>query len=1239
MKDTWKRTGGAVLAFLGAVILLWAGVGCGKQGVDGRFEYRTGSVTAELTGVVPQQGEMTGNPEGDPSHGRLEVPKRLGGKPVESVAPRAFCQSWDTISVKIPRGVSRIGEEAFAGCKNLVWVELPARLERVEDGLFRNCRRMTESILPDRVSEIGAYAYFGCVQLSRLALPAHLRSVGPHAFSGCHSLERLELPPGIVDIPEGAFEGCVGLRTLRLPAGVTNIGARAFAGCVSLTEIELPGGLRSLGEEAFAGCAGLSGMELPSGLETIGAAAFSGCSRLEDLRVREGNVHYKTEDGALLTADGRILLACAARPGGTHSVPDGIREIGDGAFADCGWLESISIPASVERLGVRAFAGCGNLKSVELPSGLLTMGLECFRRAGLTRVEVPPGVKTLEDGVFSGCEELEEVRLVPGLEAVKVETFRQCSRLRGIRFPETVREVHPSAFVNCFSLGAVEVADGNPVYSSRDGVLFRDGGAELALCPGARTGSYDVPATVKRIGPDAFRASGVERVSVPDSVESIGESAFRDCRRLHQMTLGEGVREIAAEAFAGCIALWKCVLPRSVERAGEGLFAGCSGLLMLVIPDGLLTEGTPEDAWQVPQGCTVLSRSAWEEEGRGQRAGTASDPFFGWYAEEDLDVVCFEGTVLAASAVPDPENNDYDNCLYALLVELDSVLTETPASTNIARVVLVNAPIMKDRTLFGTNEFVPGDKVFFMSADYDAMPQEILEVQLSDDILSFEHQQYYPLKTRKLAAFRKTGNKDFAKREITVLPIRSLPKDARAAEARRERIQAELRRIESEVAAHGGSFEAWREEYRPISEKWLQLCREDFAGWIGDSYFAAGGPETSYQTQEFIEGILPYKQYLEENNIDLIVVRMPTKWDFAARVLASEDFQENPAWVEHYRECLAHDIEIVDPMPEMWKERFDYPMFYFYNKLKEFHPFEGTSFIVAKETAKVLQRYSFEPSESEITLADAEFKTELPYYYWPAGNGKFDPAKPIPFKKVVRDGEPIGNLVPSSGSPFVFLSNSFFWYPLRPLGASVPGYTAYFLQALPDWFYQDGAHGHLIKSLCSRQALLNGRRAVLMVGDHKCWGPIPAMPKYILDHATRITLEKTLAPTSDEIAIGNPDGFGVSDEDGRLSFVYPVKPPGQRSKQFEMAFEIPAMEGKTSCMVRVNFAEVHNIGLDLTGAQDGESFDSCFLPYGENQYADLFVPVSGTDTEVKVVFRAFQPEKPCTVNNVELWYY
>ena len=52
------------------------------------------------------------------------------------------------------------------------------------------------------------------------------------------------------------------------------------------------------------------------------------------------------------------------------------------------------------------------------------------------------------------------------------------------------------------------------------------------------------------------------------------------------------------------------------------------------------------------------------------------EPFYELYHNSKLESVCFQGTIRATSAIPDPETNDYDNCLYALLVELDSFFAD-----------------------------------------------------------------------------------------------------------------------------------------------------------------------------------------------------------------------------------------------------------------------------------------------------------------------------------------------------------------------------------------------------------------------------------------------------------------------------------------------------------------------------------------------------------------------------------
>ena len=154
--------------------------------------------------------------------------------------------------------------------------------------------------------------------------------------------------------------------------------------------------------------------------------------------------------------------------------------------------------------------------------------------------------------------------------------------------------------------------------------------------------------------------------------------------------------------------------------------------------------------------------------------------FYSFFEGIDLDTVSFEGTVRSSSQIPDPKNNDYPNCLYAVFIELDSVLSSTPLSEKMAYEVIVNIPVMKDKTLLSSNIFLPGSKVSCICAEYDALPQELQEIQLSDDIQSFEHQQYYALSIVEVKQFQKTGKKDFAKQEITILPIISLPKDGNA---------------------------------------------------------------------------------------------------------------------------------------------------------------------------------------------------------------------------------------------------------------------------------------------------------------------------------------------------------------------------------------------------------------------------------------------------------------------------
>ncbi|MBQ4424831.1 MAG: leucine-rich repeat protein [Lachnospiraceae bacterium] len=92
---------------------------------------------------------------------------------------------------------------------------------------------------------------------------------------------------------------------------------------------------------------------------------------------------------------------------------------------------------------------------------------------------------------------------------------------------------------------------------------------------------------ITHIGSHAFDFIWATSVSIPDSVTSIGDGAFKTCFRLKKVTIPEGVTYIGNEAFSGCTDMEELILPDSVIFMGKEAFASCQKLTSLDIPDRL----------------------------------------------------------------------------------------------------------------------------------------------------------------------------------------------------------------------------------------------------------------------------------------------------------------------------------------------------------------------------------------------------------------------------------------------------------------------------------------------------------------------------------------------------------------------------------------------------------------------------------------------------------------------------
>ena len=109
--------------------------------------------------------------------------------------------------------------------------------------------------------------------------------------------------------------------------------------------------------------------------------------------------------------------------------------------------------------------------------------------------------------------------------------------------------------------------------------------------------------SVTSIGYSTFsECTSLSRIKIPESVTSIGGYAFSECSELSQIVFTEGLKSIGDYAFSLCSSLRHVVIPEGVESIGNDTFSLCSSLHTVILPDGITSLGH-----SVFDGCQDLS--------------------------------------------------------------------------------------------------------------------------------------------------------------------------------------------------------------------------------------------------------------------------------------------------------------------------------------------------------------------------------------------------------------------------------------------------------------------------------------------------------------------------------------------------------------------------------------------------------------------------------------------------------
>lgn len=585
----------------------------------------------------------------------------INSNPVQYSQSLTFGSGGLLTRLEVPEGTTTVN----ANCRyisSLVSVVIPNSVTSIASYAFDGCR-LDSLTVGSGVTSIGSYAFRGdtlsylnynCsanilgafvkTRLATVVIGDQITAIPSSAFSGCSLLTSITIPEGVTSIGYSTFSGCSSLASINIPNGVTSIGYGTFSGCSSLTSVNIPEGVTGIGGNAFKNCTALDTITIPASVTTIEYYAFDNCTSLnmvnytgtpeQWMNIAFGSYHSNPIDYSRnLFLNGEPL---------THLEFADTTTTINANFRYDTMLSHVVIGNNVTTIAQSAFDDC-RLDSLTVGSGLTTIGSAAFRydtisylyynnttanvtgaivKSGLTTVEIGDQMTAIPNNAFKNCTNLETLILHDGLVTIGGDAFRFCSSLVSLTLPASVDSIGGCAFEGCNSISSLVIPSGVDYiglgafnnWTALTSVVFNAENCNVPYIGRIFGGCDSITSFIfgdsVRVIPAAIcqYMTGLTSVTIPGTVDSIGQGAF------------EGCDSLAETHYIGTLEGWMGIkmLSSPVEYS-RNLFLGDSLLTDLVIPGTMdtvncnLKGDTALHSITIGNGVTCIAADAFRE--------------------------------------------------------------------------------------------------------------------------------------------------------------------------------------------------------------------------------------------------------------------------------------------------------------------------------------------------------------------------------------------------------------------------------------------------------------------------------------------------------------------------------------------------------------------------------------------------------------------------------------------------